>query len=281
MNRTIKSLLFTTAAITAAAAGIYVAYRTRRKWIGRALNLPPAQYEVGAETHLVCPCLTASALNRALLSTGRRLISTILVRTPYGLSTDNSRPNTAIVNFPVQRFVERGYHVVLQSVRGRFGSEGRWIPFVNEAADGRATLDWIARQPWFNGCLGTFGGSYPGYAQWAVAADAPPHLKAMVLAITTSNLIAAFFPADDTLGLDTTTRWMLSTLGPNHTPSPAGWLWLATAWDKIGICGSIRSSAAQRTGSDCYRPRDRFLPDWLAHSSRNDPHWEAIDPATR
>ena len=83
---------------------------------------------------------------------------TILIRTPYGLSTDNPRLNTAIVNFPVQRFVERGYHVVVQSVRGRFGSEGRWIPFFNEAADGRATLDWIAQQPWFNGSLGTVRG---------------------------------------------------------------------------------------------------------------------------
>ncbi len=119
---------------------------------------------------------------------------TILIRTPYGLSTDNPRLNTAITNFPVQRFVERGYHVVVQSVRGRFGSEGRWIPFVNEAADGRATLEWISQQPWFNGSLGTFGSSYPGYAQWAIAADAPPYLKAMVLSITTSNLISAFFP---------------------------------------------------------------------------------------
>ena len=80
---------------------------------------------------------------------------------------------TAITNFPVQRFVERGYHVVLQSVRGRFGSEGQWVPFFNEAADGRATLDWIAQQPWFNGSLGLFGSSYVGYTQWAIAADAP------------------------------------------------------------------------------------------------------------
>jgi hypothetical protein len=128
MNRTIKSLLFTTAAITAAAAGIYVAYRTRRKWIGRALNLPPAQYEVGAETHLRVPMPDGISLEAEhYYPLGEGSFPTILVRTPYGLSTDNSRPNTAIVNFPVQRFVERGYHVVLQSVRGRFGSEGRWI----------------------------------------------------------------------------------------------------------------------------------------------------------
>ena len=118
---------------------------------------------------------------------------TILIRTPYGLSTDNPRLNTAITNFPVQRFVERGYHVVVQSVRGRFGSEGRWMPFVNEAADGRATLEWISQQSWFNGSLGLFGSSYLGYTQWAIAADAPPYVKAMVPSITTSRLIAAFF----------------------------------------------------------------------------------------
>ena len=131
----------------------------------------------------------------------------------------------------MQRFVERGYHVVVQSTRGRYGSEGRWIPFVAEAADGRATLEWISQQPWFNGSLGTFGSSYPGYAQWAIAADAPPYLKALVLSVTTSNLISAFFPADNTLGLDTTARWMLGTLGPESYPIAGG---LAVARHAVG-----------------------------------------------
>ena len=280
MNRAIKTLLVTTAAAaTAAAAGIYAAYQTRRQWLGRALDLPPAHYDAGVETHLRVPMpdgIMLEAEHYYPLAEGS--FPTILIRTPYGLSTDNPRVNTVITNFSVQRFVERGYHVIVQSMRGRYGSEGRWIPFVAEAADGRATLEWIARQPWFNGSLGAFGSSYPGYAQWAGAAGAPPYLKAMVLSVTTSHLISAFFPADDALGLDTTARWMLGTLGPSHTPSPAGWLWLATPW---GQDHYLREAFDHLPLNELDQvvtghPID-FFPDWLAHSSRDDPHWEALD----
>jgi uncharacterized protein len=280
MNRTITTALVTTAAAaTAAAAALFAAYKTRRQWIGRALNLPPAHYDVGVETHVRVPMpdgLTLEAEHYYPLAKGP--FPTILVRTPYGLSTDNPKVNTVITHFPVQRLVERGYHVVVQSMRGRYGSEGRWIPFVAEAADGRATLEWISRQPWFNGSLGAFGGSYPGYAQWAVAAGAPPYLKAMVLSVTTSNLVSAFFPADNTLGLDTTARWMLGTLGPSHDPSPAGWLWLATPWGQDQYLQEafdhlpLNELDQVVTG----HPID-FFPDWLAHSSQSDPYWAALD----
>jgi uncharacterized protein len=280
MNRTLKTLLFTTAAVTAAAAaGIYAAYKTRRQWIGRAFDLPPAHYDVGLATHLRIPMPDGRSLEAEhYYPLAEGSFPTILIRTPYGLSTDNARLNTVVGNFPVQRFVERGYHVIVQSMRGRFGSEGRWVPFVNEAADGRATLDWISQQPWFNGSLGTFGSSYPGYAQWAMAADAPPYLKAMVPSITTSRLISAFFPHDQTLGLDTTARWMLVTLGPRAMPSALQQLWLTTAQGQASYLAAafqhlpLNEIDAQITGQTI-----DFFPDWLEHSSVRDPHWAAID----
>jgi len=280
MNRTLKALLFASAAVTtAAAAGIYAAYKTRRKWIGQALHLPPAHYEVGVETHLHVPMpdgISLEAEHYYPLAEGS--FPAILIRTPYGLSTDNPRLSTVVTNFPVQRFVERGYHVVVQSVRGRFGSEGRWVPFVNEEADGRATLEWIAQQSWFNGSLGLFGSSYPGYALWAVAADAPPYLKAMVPSITTSRLISAFFPHDLTLGLDTAARWMLITLGPDHTPSPleALWLMLPPGQDST-LAEAFQHLPLKEIDKLITGQIIDFFPDWLAHSSVRDPHWAALD----
>lgn len=279
MKRTLKTLLFATAAATATAAGLYAAYKTRRQWLGRTIGLPPAQFEVGVHTHLRVPMPDGRSLEAEhFFPQGEGSFPTILIRTPYGLSTDNPRLNTAITNFPVQRFAERGYHVVVQSVRGRFGSDGRWIPFFNEEADGRATLEWIAQQPWFNGSLGLFGGSYPGYVQWAIAPGAPSYVKAVVLSITTSHLISAFFPAENTLGLDTTARWMLSTLGPKYKPSAAGWAWLALPW---GQDQYLQEAFAHLPFNDLDQvvtgqPID-FFPDWLAHSSHDDAHWAAID----
>ena len=96
---------------------------------------------------------------------------TILVRTPYGKGTGIS-PNYA-------PFVEHGYAVVVQDVRGRYRSEGVFQPLEQEPADGDDTLNWIARQPWSDGKIGMLGGSYLGIVQWKVAALNNPHLKAI------------------------------------------------------------------------------------------------------
>ncbi len=280
MNRTIKTLFITTAAVTVgAAASLHAAYKLRRKWIGPVLNLPPAHYEVGVEKHLRIPMpdgITLEAEHYSPKTNGS--FPTILIRTPYGLSTDLPKFNFVFGNFPVQRFVERGYHVVVQSTRGRFGSEGRWLPFFNEAADGRATMDWIAQQPWFNGALGMFGGSYVGYAQWAVAADAPPYLKALMPSITTANLVSSFWPQDNTLGLDTAARWMLATVGPNHTPSALEWGWLAMPWGQDQYLAKAFHHLPLNEIDEVItgHPID-FFRAWLEHPAVDDPHWQAID----
>ncbi len=98
-------------------------------------------------------------------------VPTILVRTPYG------RLGFSISDL---RFVERGYAVVMQDVRGREDSEGQWRPHYYEKGDGDDTLNWIADQSWSNGDVGMIGPSYLGYVQWAAAASGNPHLKAII-----------------------------------------------------------------------------------------------------
>jgi putative CocE/NonD family hydrolase len=109
-------------------------------------------------------------------------------------------------DFVARRFAERGYHVLVQSTRGRFKSGGEFDPHINEAADGLATLEWIGGQPWFSGELGMWGPSYLGYVQWAVAADAPPILKAIVPGISSPENFSVTHP-DGAFGLDTRLRW--------------------------------------------------------------------------
>ena len=74
--------------------------------------------------------------------------------------------------------------VVLQDVRGRYGSEGAFAPYSQEGHDGYDTIEWAAKQPWSNGAVGSFGLSYPGAVQWLAAVEQPPSLKAMVPAMT-------------------------------------------------------------------------------------------------
>jgi putative CocE/NonD family hydrolase len=95
----------------------------------------------------------------------------ILERTPYGKGSEIT-PN-------FQAFVDRGYAVVVQDVRGRYESEGVFHPLHQEPNDGDDTLNWIARQPWCDGKIGMIGGSYRGIVQWKVALLNNPHLKAI------------------------------------------------------------------------------------------------------
>ena len=96
---------------------------------------------------------------------------TILIRTPYNKGAGLS-PSYAV-------FVERGYAVVVQDVRGRYASEGVFDPLEQEGPDGYDTLNWIARQSWSDGKVGMIGASYAGIAQWKVAVLGNPHLKAI------------------------------------------------------------------------------------------------------
>jgi putative CocE/NonD family hydrolase len=97
----------------------------------------------------------------------------LLERTPY------SKDNPERVETNGLWYAERGYVVVLQDVRGRYRSEGTFVFLRQEAEDGYDTIEWIARQPWCNGKVGTMGLSYGGWTQSTAAALAPPHLAAM------------------------------------------------------------------------------------------------------
>ena len=101
----------------------------------------------------------------------------LLERTPYG--------RQAIASAMGPEFAARGYRYLIQACRGTDGSGGSHSYFA-EAPDGRATADWIAEQHWFDGRLGSYGASYMGFTQWALASTRPPHLQAMVVALSTS-----------------------------------------------------------------------------------------------
>jgi putative CocE/NonD family hydrolase len=132
---------------------------------------------------------------------------TVLIRTPYGRGLEVPLPLGLINLFYSMRFAERGYHVLAQTVRGRYDSQGEFRPFVNERADGLSTLEWIAHQPWFNGTAAMWGPSYLGYAQWAVACSSPPFLKAIFPSVAGSRIDSIVYP-DGTVGLDSILRWV-------------------------------------------------------------------------
>jgi len=106
----------------------------------------------------------------------------LLQRTPYRRAI----PWGYNVDF-AQRAASRGYVIFLQDVRGRYTSDGDWYPFIHEAEDGYDTIEWVAAQPYSNGKVGMFGGSYVGATQMLAAIAHPPHLAGICPVVTASN----------------------------------------------------------------------------------------------
>ena len=125
-------------------------------------------------------------------------VGTLLVRGPYGRGFPLSLLYGGL-------YAARGYRVLLQSVRGTFGSGGIFQPMVHEAADGADTVAWLREQPWFTGRFATMGISYLGFTQWALLQDPPPELAAAVITAGPHDFSAAAwstgsFTVNDFLG---------------------------------------------------------------------------------
>ena len=105
----------------------------------------------------------------------------IVRRTPYGKDFTPQR------GMFWRRLTPAGYVVVVQDVRGRYGSGGRWRALRDDGADGADLLAWIAAQPWSNGKVGTVGTSYDGAVQHALAIHGAPALAAMIPVDAMSN----------------------------------------------------------------------------------------------
>lgn len=114
-------------------------------------------------------------------------LSVILERTPYDKTGVNHADRTRADPIPrpkpeiAARFAEAGYVYVLQDCRGRYGSEGLFSKYLNEANDGYDTLGWLAEQAWCDGRIGMTGLSYSAHVQAAVAALGHPALAAMFM----------------------------------------------------------------------------------------------------
>jgi len=271
-----RSTALSLAGIGLAGVGAYLA---RHKLAARALGLPPPAYAVAVERDIPVPMADGVVLyaDRYLpRATGR--FPTILVRTPYGRPSE-LRALGPFAGFIATLFAGQGYNVVVQGVRGRYRSEGVFEPFVREAADGRTTLDWVAAQPWFDGNLGMWGFSYPGYTQWAVARNAPPYLKALTPAVITARFSRAIYPYG-AFAFESSLRWV-SLLQATHRPG--GDLDLASALFLL----SPRREAALAAAMAAYPmgEADRavtgasvgFYQRWLDDPDPEGSYWRQVD----
>lgn len=90
-------------------------------------------------------------------------------------------------------FAKSGYVFLMVYVRGTVKSSGEWYPFHYERIDGRSVIDWISKQEWCDGNIGTFGASYVGLTQWCIADYEHPMLKTMFISVFGGHPYSNFY----------------------------------------------------------------------------------------
>jgi hypothetical protein len=254
---------------------IALIYRTRRRWYAWLIGLPSPCAKTEVETNLRIPIVdgvTLAADHHFPAQPGQ--YPTILIRTPYGRNLRSGAFGGAFA-FLARRFAERGYHVLIQDVRGRFDSEGEFDPYFNEKQDGLATLKWLTRQPWFNGQVGTWGNSYLGIVQWVVAAHSHA-VQALVLSVTSSSFHKLLFP-DGAVDLGLVLRW-IAVLREQHRVKDAGLLAslpiLLNAERQIRL--AFEHLPLQDIDQAAFGEKIGFFQKWLTHLQPDDPIWQEV-----
>jgi hypothetical protein len=173
----------------------------------------------------------------------------ILIRSPYGKMDENFGE--------AKRYCAAGYAMVVQDCRGRGSSQGVWDPFRYDGDDGYDTQEWVGHQPWCNGRIGTSGGSYVGWTQWAAAPRGSRFLTCMAPVVPFSDVYREIM-----------------------YPGGAFQLSLAFGWG--AAVGGLRIDPAKLADAFQYLPLSRwdeqgdkrvfFLRDWVSHSSYDD-YW--------
>ncbi len=200
---------------------------------------------------------------------------TLLMRQPYGRDI----ASTVVYAHPVW-FARRGYNVVIQDVRGRGGSEGRFYPFRHEGPDGAETVAWLRSRPECNGRIGMYGFSYQGATQLLAAAERPAGLQCIAPAMTACDLYAGWFYHHGALRLGSSLGWGLQMLkedaqrlGLREASDQ-----LEAAWANLPAQAKITPYADHPALADPALPT--YVRDWFAHTAPGD-YWSAMDVSAR
>jgi putative CocE/NonD family hydrolase len=165
-----------------------------------------------------------------------------------------------------------GYAGVVAYTRGKGRSPDAIVPYLHDGADAAVAIDWIARQPWNDGRVGMYGGSYSGYTQWAALKHRPKALAAIATSATTAPGIDV--PMEGGVFLNFIYPWPLyaasnRTLDDARYGDTARWERLDREWyaggrpyrDLPAIDGSANP----------------IFSEWLLHPAY-DAYWQAMTP---
>ena len=232
--------------------------------------------EIVIESDVAVPMRDGTVLRADVYRPAEGPCPTLIERTPY---SKDQLVGTIFVMNPL-RAAKAGYSVVVQDVRGRFRSEGKFYPFVNEAADGYDTIEWAAAQPWSTGKVGMFGSSYMAAAQWQAAKAQPPHLMAIAPFQASADYRDGRSYRGGAFELGSLLSIALYAFGAGNLSR------LATddrrvVWDALrgaldDIEGSARRAMEDRFAGTVIAEAIPYFFDWMDHDQPGE-YWDRID----
>ncbi|MGH8240210.1 MAG: CocE/NonD family hydrolase, partial [Steroidobacteraceae bacterium] len=168
-------------------------------------------------------------------------------------------------------FASHGYPFLTVDVRGRGNSEGQFRPLLQEAPDGHDVVEWLAQQPYCNGKVTMWGGSYAGYDQWVTAKEFPPHLATIVP--VASPYAGIDFPMRGNIASPYLVQWLTFTSGHASQDRIFGddafWRAKNREWFESG-------APFKQLDEIVGNPLPTFQ-EWLAHPSM-DAYWDSYNP---
>jgi putative CocE/NonD family hydrolase len=222
---------------------------------------------------------------------GRRYVTDwdVLIDTPDGASIsavmvrpkDDTKPLPTLLEFTIyvdarnfaRECAAHGYVGIVAFTRGERRSPGPVTPFRHDGDDARAVINWIAKQPWSDGRVGMYGGTYSAFTQWAVATKhLPPALKAIATYSATAPGID--FPMTGNIVRNAGYRWSGCVSGRKGfdekiCADDAFWRKIDADWYTGG--------KPYRELEDAIGTRNLIFHTWLDHPSY-DRYWQKLIP---
>lgn len=160
-------------------------------------------------------------------------------------------------------FTEHGYTLVSVQVRGSCQSEGEFRNPLQEDKDGNDVLDWVGKQDWCDGNIVTYGPSYLGASQWAIADTTHPMVKTMFISVFGAEGYNTFYHRG-LFNLEVWGEWAAQMMGDHKYGMWAGSKLRDTAF-------SIRPQiqlGEKMIGEPC-----PFYKDWVSNWTGKEDYW--------
>lgn len=156
-----------------------------------------------------------------------------------------------------ENLAKRGYAFTVQFCRGTGGSEGEWVPNINEREDGLVTVNWLNEQSWVK-TIGYWGNSYLALTGWAIADKVPDKVKGMCLTHYGTDRFSSAYEKG-MFRQDVLTAWAMDNAG---FPVEADYL------------ESLKYMPQAEVDEKLWGKKLEWYREWITNTRREDSYWQ-------